>query len=368
MTTPTAPEVVQPRDSAPPRGAWAPGTPLADVLAHWAGSDPGRAVVADTVGRLAAATARISALVEEAPLRADELPEVREENASGDAQKPLDVAAEEIVLAALAGGAVAAVASEESEDPVPVTDGGSLVVTTDPVDGSGNIDINAPLGSIFSVLPMDGFEGDPGRALLQPGRAQLAAGFAVFGPSTVLVLTLGEGTDSYLLDRASGRYLLLHHGMTVAPDAQEYAINASNVRHWAPGIRSYVNDMVSGATGPRERDFNMRWLAALVAEAYRILLRGGIYLYPADARPGYGAGRLRLVYEANPVAMVFEQAGGAATDGLTQILDLVPTGHHQRVPLVFGSALKVERVRRYLTEVKPHDTSPLFGSRGLFRD
>lgn len=263
---------------------------------------------------------------------------------------------------------MAAVASEESEEPVEVTPGGRLVVTTDPVDGSGNIDINAPIGSIFSVLPVDGFEDDPGRALLQTGRAQLAAGFAVFGPSTVLVLTVGEGTDTYLLDPASGEYVLLHHGMTVAPDAQEYAINASNVRHWAPGIRSYVNDMVSGATGPRARDFNMRWLAALVAEAYRILLRGGIYLYPADARPGYESGRLRLVYEANPVAMVFEQAGGAATNGLTPILDMVPTGHHQRVPLVFGSTDKVDRVRRYLTEVRPHETSPLFGSRGLFRD
>jgi fructose-1,6-bisphosphatase I len=355
---------VAPADARP---GWAPGTPLTEILAGWASGDGGRQVVADTAARLAAATARISALVEVAPLRGDELPEVQEENASGDAQKPLDVAAEQIVLDALVGSAVAAVASEESEDPIPVTGAGTLVVTTDPVDGSGNIDINAPIGSIFSVLPTVGFEGDPGRALLQTGRAQLAAGFAVFGPSTILVLTVGEGTDSYLLDRERGEYVLLHQGMRVAPDAQEYAINASNVRHWAPGIRNYINDMVSGATGPRALDFNMRWLAALVAEAYRILLRGGVYLYPSDARPGYEHGRLRLVYEANPVALVFEQAGGAASDGLTPILDKVPTGHHERTPLVFGSAAKVDRVRRYLTEVRPHDTSPLFGSRGLFR-
>jgi fructose-1,6-bisphosphatase I len=363
--------VPPPPQAAPERArsTWAPGTPLDDVLAAWSSGDEQREAVADTVGRLAAATARIAALVEVAPLRADELPEVAEEgNASGDAQKPLDVAAEQIVLESLEGSAVAAVASEESEQPVPMTPGGRLVVTTDPVDGSGNIDINAPIGSIFSVLPVDGFEDDPGRALLQTGRAQLAAGFTVFGASTVLVLTVGEGTDSYLLDRASGRYLLLKAGMEVPTEAREYAVNASNVRHWSPGIRSYINDMVSGATGPRAQDFNMRWLAALVAEAYRILLRGGIYLYPADARPGYESGRLRLVYEANPVAMVFEQAGGAATNGLTPILDMVPTGHHQRVPLVFGSTAKVERVRRYLSEVRPHETSPLFGSRGLFRD
>ena len=364
MSTPVTPDTARGAG-----GRWAAGTPLADVLEGWSGDDAQRRAVADTVARLAAATARIAALVEVAPLRADALPEVTGRgNASGDDQKPLDVAAERIVLEELRDSAVAAVASEESEHPVAVTAGAPLVVTTDPVDGSGNIDINAPIGSIFSVLPVDGYEDDPGRALLQTGRAQLAAGFAVFGPSTMLVLTLGEGTDTYLLDPGTRQYVLLEHGVQVAPDAPEYAINASNVRHWAPGIRSYVGDMVDGATGPRARDFNMRWLAALVAEAYRILLRGGIYLYPADARPGYESGRLRLVYEANPVAMVFEQAGGAATNGLTPILDMVPTHHHQRVPLVFGSTTKVDRVRRYLSEIRPHETSPLFGSRGLFRD
>jgi len=163
-------------------------------------------------------------------------------------------------------------------------------------------------------------------------------------------------------------YRPLRHSVTLPAESPEYAINASNARHWHPGIRSYVNDLVSGTAGPRQRDFNMRWLASLVAEAYRILCRGGIYLYPADARPGYEHGRIRVVYEANPIAFVCEQAGGAATDGRTAILDLVPADLHQRTPLVFGSRGKVERVRRHLDNpLTQHEESPLFSNRGLFR-
>ncbi|MEZ5094350.1 class 1 fructose-bisphosphatase [Nocardioides sp.] len=350
--------------AAPPAG-----TPLREILSSWAGADADRQSVADTVERVAGATVRLAALVAGAPLNADALPDVDPEaRGGGDQAKPLDLAAERILLDSLRGGLVAAVASEESEAPITIEPGAGLVLTTDPIDGSGNIDINAPIGSIFSVLPVGEHAADPAAALLQTGRAQLAAGFTVYSASTILVLTLGERVDAYALDPDSQEYRLLSAGLRAPQDSQEYAINASNSRHWAQGIRSYIADMVEGASGPREQDFNMRWIGALVAEAYRILLRGGIYLYPADVRPGYERGRLRLVYEANPIAMIFEAAGGAATDGLEAILDLVPTDHHQRTALVFGSASKVDRVRRYLSETRPHDTSPLFGTRGLFRD
>jgi len=204
--------------------------------------------------------------------------------------------------------------------------------------------------------------------LLQCGRRLLAAGIIVYGPSTVLALTLGEGTNLYVLQPGTRHFVLVSERLSLPPDAREYAINASNARHWGPGIQAYVNDLVNGAIGPRERDFNMRWLACLVAETYRILRRGGIYLYPADARPGYAHGRLRLVYEANPVSFLCEQAGGVATDGITDILDLVPTNPHQKTPFIFGSRNKVERVRRYLLNPGPmHEKSPLFSDRGLFR-
>jgi fructose-1,6-bisphosphatase I len=263
---------------------------------------------------------------------------------------------------------VAAVCSEESDEPIPITAGGRLVVAIDPVDGSSNIDVNAPIGTIFAVLPAVDPSQDAGAAFLQPGRRQLAAGMIVYGPSTMLALTLGEGTDLYVRDPRTRDFHLVRRGIELPADSREYAINASNARHWGPGISEYIGDLVTGALGPRERDFNMRWLASLVAETYRILTRGGIFLYPADDRPGYQNGRIRLVYEANPIAFLCEQAGGAATDGVTPVLDLEPDGLHQRVPFVFGSRTKVERVRRYLIEPQTsEDRSPLFSPRGLFR-
>jgi fructose-1,6-bisphosphatase I len=289
-------------------------------------------------------------------------------NASGDEQKPLDLFAEKLFVDALAGLDVAAVCSEETAEPIPVTRGGRLVVALDPVDGSSNIDTNAPIGTIFAILPALGPEADPAAALLQPGRRQLAAGMIVYGPATVLALTVGEGTDLYVLDPRSRDFRLARRQIQLPADSHEYAINASNARHWGPGISEYIGDLVTGALGPRERDFNMRWLASLVAETYRILHRGGIFLYPADARPGYEDGRIRLVYEANPIAFLCEQAGGAATNGITPILDLEPGHLHQRVPLVFGSQTKVDRVRRYLLEPQTaHEHFPLFATRGLFR-
>ncbi|MEI7779175.1 MAG: class 1 fructose-bisphosphatase [Actinomycetes bacterium] len=343
---------------------------LAAVLAEWTQRRPELADVADVIARLAVVGIDLARLVASSllePAVAEPVPGA-DLNPSGDSAKPLDLIAEDMFVAGLAGSATLAVCSEETVEPIAITAGGSLVLAIDPIDGSSNIDLNAPIGSIFGILPTAGFEGDALGALLQPGRSQLAAGIIVYGPSTVMALTLGEGTDLYVLDPGTGAFRLVYQRVSLPSDAREYAINASNARHWGPGIQAYVNDLVNGTIGPREQDFNMRWLASLVAETYRILRRGGIYMYPADARPGYSNGRLRLVYEANPVSFLCEQAGGVATDGITDILDLKPTSPHQKIPFIFGSRNKVERVRRYLTNPEPmHERSPLFSDRGLFR-
>jgi fructose-1,6-bisphosphatase I len=341
--------------------------PLSVALGRWSGGQPARKALADVLVHLAEAAARLSLLVAANPLRGPGS-EARTPaaNASGDEQKPLDIEAEALFIAAVHGCDVAAVCSEESPDPVVVRPGGSLLVTLDPVDGSSNIETLAPIGTIFSVLPVG--EGGTAAAALRPGRDQLAAGLVVYGPSTMLVLTVGDGTDLYALDPASGSFVRTRGSVELPAEAGEYAINASNARHWGPGISEYIDDLVSGSRGPREREFNMRWLASLVGEAYRIFIRGGVFLYPADSRPGYENGRIRLVYEANPVALLCEQAGGAATDGTRPVLDLVPTDLHQRVPFVFGSRDKVGRVARYLQAPQPVQArSPLFSERGLLR-
>ncbi|HTY73804.1 MAG TPA: class 1 fructose-bisphosphatase [Actinomycetes bacterium] len=339
---------------------------LGSVLSGWSAGHPDARAVADVVSALAGAGADLAEIVAAGPLT-DLAPTGGTSNASGDEQKPLDLLAEAHLVAALRGLDVAAVCSEESEEPIPLTPSGSLVVTLDPVDGSSNLDINAPIGTIFSVLPTAGSAGILA-AVLQPGRNQLAAGVIVYGPSTVLLLTLGEGTDVFVLNPSTRSFVRTRAGVQVPADSREYAINASNARHWDAGIRSYVADLVDGSVGPRGRDFNMRWLGALVAETYRILLRGGIFLYPRDDRPDFSHGRIRLVYEANPVAFLCEQAGGLASDGVDPILDKRPTSLHQRTPFVFGSRTKVERVRRYVTDPsRTHEDSPLFSRRGLFR-
>jgi fructose-1,6-bisphosphatase I len=257
-------------------------------------------------------------------------------NADGDTQKKLDVIADEIVLDALRGTAAAAYLSEEREEAIPLDPDGGLIIACDPLDGSSNIGVNVSVGTIFSVLPADG--GD-----LQPGRAQLAAGFFVYGPQTTLLLTTGSGTASFRMDD-DGRFVMISENVRIPSEASEFAINASNRRHWPAPITRYVEGCLAGADGPRGHDYNMRWVASLVAETWRIISRGGVFLYPADARKGYAAGRLRLVYEAAPVAMLVEQAGGRATDGARDIMDITPDGLHQRVPLVFGAKNEVEAV------------------------
>lgn len=286
-------------------------------------------------------------------------------NADGDLQKALDLLAHGLFAGQLAGAPVAALASEEAEDVQILDARAPLAVALDPLDGSSNLDCNAPVGTIFSILPATGVVA---ASFLQPGRAQLAAGFVVYGPQTALALTLGAGTQLFVLDRRRGGFVLAEAALRVPAGTREYAVNASNYRHWDAPVRAYVDDCLQGAEGPRGEDFNTRWIAALVADAYRILMRGGVYLYPADRRRGYQQGRLRLVYEANAVALLIEQAGGAASDGRQPILDLVPERLHQRVPLVFGAADEVERVRRHHAEpLAPATQWPLFGRRGLLR-
>ena len=290
-------------------------------------------------------------------------------NADGDVQHVLDVIANDRLVDALRKAPVAVVASEELEDVIVLDPEAPLAVAIDPLDGSSNISTNVSVGTIFSIVwahPQGMTR--PVEAFLQTGSAQLAAGFVVYGPQTALVLSLGRGVQVFILDRTTGGFRLALDEVFVPASAQEFAINISNQRHWAEPIRAYVNDCLQGVEGPRGKDFNMRWIASLVAEAYRILMRGGVFLYPADQRKNYQNGRLRLVYEANPIAFLMEQAGGAATDCVERILDIRPASLHQRTPLIFGSAEKVARIKRYHSEpCGPSELSPLFGRRGLLR-
>jgi fructose-1,6-bisphosphatase I len=284
-------------------------------------------------------------------------------------QKELDVRAHDMLVAGLRKAPVASVASEEMAEPVELDPRGALLVAMDPLDGSSNLDTNVSVGTIFSILraPGEGSRCDAD-AFLQTGARQVASGYAIYGPQTALALTVGAGTHVFTLDRSSGSFHLTSEHVRVPATTQEFAINASNHRYWDEPIRIYVDDCLKGAEGPRGTDFNMRWIASMVAEAHRVLSRGGIYLYPADIRNGYRQGRLRLIYEANPIAWLIEQAGGAASTGFRRILDVQPRSLHQRIPVLFGSREEVARLDRY--HLDPHsigERSPLFGRRGLFR-
>lgn len=275
-------------------------------------------------------------------------------NVQGEAQKKLDVLSNEILLEANEwGGHLAAIASEEMDGPHPIPHRypkGEYLLVFDPLDGSSNIDVNVSVGTIFSVLRCPEGVSEPGaEAFLQPGRQQVAAGYAVYGPATLLVLTLGDGVHVFTLDREQGSFVLTQTEVRIPTQTSEFAINLSNQRHWDAPIQRYVADLLAGRTGPRGRDFNMRWVASMVADVHRILTRGGVFLYPVDAKCRAQGGRLRLLYEANPMAFIVEQAGGAATDGVTRILDLQPTGLHQRVGVVLGSAEEVAEVTRQHT-------------------
>jgi fructose-1,6-bisphosphatase I len=342
------------------------GLPLEHYLAAFAHREA-EAGVTQIISAIAAVSLILRDLVAAGPLVGN-LAAIRREGMAGDPQKELDVRANELILEALAGAPVAVIASEEMEVPAINDLHAPYAVAIDPIDGSSNIDTNAPVGTIFSILPAGPHvQQDPCAPFLQSG-PPLAAGFFVYGPQTALVLTLGRGTQIFTHDRVRGQFILTTKHAWIPPRTREYAINASNYRYWDEAVRLYVNDCIDGTAGTRGVDFNTRWIASLVAEAFRIMIRGGIYLYPGDARPGYGQGRLRLVYEANPIAWIIEQAGGAAMDGSRRILDLAPRTLHERVPLVFGSIEEVELLARYHTQPDSHGArSPLFGQRSLFR-
>jgi fructose-1,6-bisphosphatase I len=286
-------------------------------------------------------------------------------NADGDFQRFLDVSADEAFLGAARQAGVRHYCSEEIDSAVDLNGASAIALAVDPLDGSSNIDTNISIGTIFSILPA--LPGAPAESFLQPGRMQLAAGFFIYGPQLALALTLGSGTRIFVHSPRLGTFVE-NARPSIAEKTEEFAINASNYRHWDDAVRLYVDDCLKGSTGPREKDFNMRWIASLVADCYRILMRGGVFLYPGDRRKGYGQGRLRLVYEANPIAYLIEQAGGAATDAINRILEIEPESLHQRVPMIFGSAREVARITRYHTEPSNiGERAPLFSRRGLFR-
>ncbi len=273
---------------------------------------------------------------------------LEQENVQGEVQKKLDVLANDLMLEdARWGGHVAALVSEEMDNVHQLAGPrGEYLLVFDPIDGSSNVDVNGVVGTIFSVLKTARPTGDVAdAAVLQPGTAQVAAGYAIYGPQTTLVLTLGDGVYIFSLDPASRDWKLIRERVVIPAETREFAINMSNMRHWAPPVQRYIEECLAGKTGPRGADFNMRWLASMVGDVHRIITRGGIFMYPVDSRKGIG--KLRLMYEANPIAMLIEQAGGAATDGERRILDIQPDALHQRVGVVLGSRNEVERVAQY---------------------
>ena len=295
--------------------------------------------VADTVFAIASATIEISTIIARGRLAGD-LGASRGDNADGDVQKELDLVANDIVIAALSDAPVAWIVSEELQDVLQATAGAALGVAIDPLDGSSNIDTNTSVGSIFSILPAATGAADP---TLQPGTQQLAAGYVIYGPQTSLVLTLGDGTMMFTLDPQDETFRLTEPVIHIPETTREFAINASNFRHWDAPVRAYVDDCLNGEEGFHDRNYNMRWLASLVAECHRILSRGGVFLYPEDARKAYAAGRLRLLYEVNPIAFLVEQAGGAGTTGTKRLLEIEPVGIHERTPMIFGSRNEIAR-------------------------
>ncbi len=296
-------------------------------------------------------------------------------NVQGENQQKLDVLADEVMIRSCDwGGLVAGMATEERDDPYPIPSEyprGHYLLVFDPLDGSSNIDVNVSVGTIFSVLRHDKTEPPTVADYLQPGRQQVAAGYGLYGPATMLVISVGKGTHGFTLDREIGNFILTHENLQIPADTGEFAINTSNARFWEPPVHRYVTECQAGKTGDRGRDFNMRWIASMVAEVHRILMRGGVFMYPKDTKDKTKPGRLRLMYEANPVSMLVEQAGGRATTGNQRVLEIVPESLHQRVPLILGSRNEVERIERYHDEhAKGTDrpfTSPLFNERSMFR-
>jgi fructose-1,6-bisphosphatase I / sedoheptulose-1,7-bisphosphatase len=307
--------------------------------------------------------------------RLADVPAAGATNVQGEAQKPLDVLSNEVFLRTTEwGGHLAGMASEEMDEPYAIPSQyprGKYLLVFDPLDGSSNLDVNVTVGSIFSILraPDEAVAGELAtQHFLQAGERQVAAGYALYGPSTMLILTVGNGVAGFTLDPNLGEFMLTHPDLRIPEETQEFAINGSNRRFWEPPVQRYVAECEAGREGPRGKDFNMRWIASMVAEAHRILMRGGVFLYPRDNRQPQRAGRLRLLYEANPIGFVIEQAGGRASTGRRPVLGVPPEELHQRIGLVFGSRCEVERIERYHAEPGARDfVTPLFGERTLFR-
>jgi fructose-1,6-bisphosphatase I / sedoheptulose-1,7-bisphosphatase len=299
-------------------------------------------------------------------------------NVQGEVQKPLDVLSNEIFIRMNEwNGHLAGMASEELEQPAQIPASyprGKYLLVFDPLDGSSNIDVNVSVGSIFSILRAPDDVIASGRDVteadfLQPGATQVAAGYAIYGPTTMLVLTVGNGVAAFTLNPNLGEFVLSHADIKVPADTTEFAINSSNSRFWEPPVKRYVDECLAGRSGPRGKDFNMRWIASLVAEAHRVLMRGGVFMYPRDTKDPSKPGRLRLLYEANPIGFVMEQAGGRASTGRQPVLGVKPSTLHQRIGFVFGSRNEVERIERYHHDPATRDPgTPLFAERSLFRD
>lgn len=323
---------------------------------------------------VAAAVKAISAMTAKGAL-GGYLGAVENVNVQGEQQKKLDVLANDAMVTATEwGGLVAGLASEELDDPYVIPDNftrGPYLLIFDPLDGSSNTDVNVSVGTIFSVL-RHGSDAQPALGdYLQSGTQQVAAGYAIYGPATMLVLTVGKGTHGFTLDREVGNFILTHRDLAIPEDTSEFAINTSNARFWEPPVHRYVTECQAGKAGERGRDFNMRWIASMVAEVHRILMRGGVFMYPKDTKDPGKPGRLRLMYEANPISMLIEQAGGASSTGRRRLLEVQPEQLHQRVPVILGSRNEVLRIERYHAEHergedRPYE-SPLFNERSLFR-
>ena len=317
-------------------------TTLADYLNQHASSP----ALNDVITTVTNVGKTISQLLRKGAL-ADILGEAGNQNVQGEDQKKLDILANDLLLDALAKNThCAGVASEELDDATPANDDGSLLVLFDPLDGSSNIDINMAVGTIFSVLPYERQgQTSENSDYLQAGNKQLAAGYLLYGTSTVLALTIADKVVMFSLDPETEDYVLIEDNVQIDADTSEYAINSSNYRYWRAPMQQYIDELIAGETGVRERDFNTRWVAAMVGDVHRILCRGGLFTYPFDTKYAHKAGKLRLMYEANPMSLLIERAGGGATDAVNRILDIEPTDIHQRVPVVLGSKNEVNYVR-----------------------
>ena len=316
------------------------------TLANYLNADASNPALNDVITTVTDVGKTISQLLRKGAL-ADILGEAGNQNVQGEEQKKLDVLANDLLLEALANNAhCAGVASEELDDATPANADGSLLVLFDPLDGSSNIDINMAVGTIFSILPYQR-QGQisANSDFLQAGNQQLAAGYLLYGTSTLLALTIADNVVMFSLDPDSNDYVLIEEDVQIDADTSEYAINASNYRYWQAPMQQYIDELIAGKTGVRGRDFNTRWVAAMVGDVHRILCRGGLFTYPFDTKDANKAGKLRLMYEANPMSLLIERASGAATDAVQRILDIEPTDIHQRVPVVLGSKNEVAYVK-----------------------